>query len=58
MKLYVWQSTHIMICVMASSLEEAFATAKKQLPDYEHDYLNSEYEIFNTPKALSFSSSD
>ena len=58
LKLYVWESQYIMICVMASSLEEAFAAAKEQLPDYEYDYLNGEYQVYSAPKAVSFCNTD
>lgn len=57
MKMYVWKNVlhnagFGMICVLASSLEEALTTAREQLEDYEFGELSKDYEEFATPTAV------
>ncbi len=53
MKLYVWRLSNGTICVTASSLEEAFDTAKEQLEGYEYDKLNGKYQVYHGTTAVS-----
>lgn len=58
LKMYVWEDvltdyTSGLVCILASSLEEALEQAREEFPSYVVEgFAGHEYQVYEKPKAV------